>query len=203
MDKLIGELMKELDRQHLRDRTLVVFTGDNGTAVFGVKIATVHGKHISGRKARMLEGGSRVPLVAYWPGHTLAGQVNDDLIDFSDFLATFAELAGTKLPNGVTLDSHSFAPQILGQKGQPRQWVYVELDGSSYARDGRFKLTNRGQLYDLAEAPYKEILVDRDMANPAAITARKKLQAVLDAHPAARKKTVEKKTIPQLIGGTH
>src|SRR2546429_3389477 len=108
MDKLVGKLMSELDRLHLREKTLVLFTGDNGTARFGVQAATVNGKSISGQKATMLEGGSRVPLAANWPGVTPAGKVNHDLIDFSDFFATFVELAGAKLPEGVKLDSHSF-----------------------------------------------------------------------------------------------
>jgi arylsulfatase A len=185
MDKLVGKLMEELDRQHLRERTLVLFTGDNGTATFGVEKATVNGRSISGKKGTMLEGGSRVPLVANWPGVTPAGKVNRDLIDFSDFFATFAELAGAKLPEGVKLDSHSFAAQIKGQQGAPREWVYVELNGRSYVRDARFKLTNGGALFDLAEAPYKEIPVAKDSIDPTAATARKRLQAVLDQHTAA------------------
>lgn len=184
MDKLVGKLMSELDRLHLREKTLVVFTGDNGTARFGVETATVNGKSISGQKATMLEGGSRVPLCANWPGVTPAGKVNHDLIDFSDFFATFAELAGASLPD-VVLDSHSFAAQIKGEKGNPRQWVYVELNGKSYARNSRYKLTNVGGMYDLAEAPYKEISVARDTTDSGAVAARKELQAVLDQHPTA------------------
>ena len=184
MDKLVGKLMGELDRQHLREKTLVLFAGDNGTARFGVEQATVNGRPISGRKATMLEGGSRVPLLANWPGVTPAGKVNHDLTDFSDFFATLAELAGAKLPTGVTLDSHSFAPQLRGEKGLPRDWVYVELNGKSYVRDVRFKLTNGGELFDLAEAPFKEISVAKKTTDPAAVAARKRLQTMLDRHPA-------------------
>jgi arylsulfatase A len=185
MDKLVGKLMAELDRLHLREKTLVLFAGDNGTARFGVQAATVNGRSISGQKASMLEGGSRVPLIANWPGLTPAGKVNHDLVDFSDFFATFAAMGGAALPEGVTLDSHSFLPQIKGEPGTPRKWVYVELNGKSYARDARFKLTNGGDLYDLSEAPYKEILVSSSTTDPAAIAARKELQEVLKEHPAA------------------
>jgi arylsulfatase A len=185
MDKLVGKLMAELDRLHLREKTLVLFTGDNGTARFGANTATVNGRKIIGLKASMLEGGSRVPLIAKWPGITPAGKVNHDLIDFSDFFATFAEFAGAPLPEGVTLDSHSFAPQIKGQKGTSRDWVYVELNGKSYARNARFKLTNGGDLYDLSEAPFSEIPVSSTTTDPAAIAARKQLQEVLNQHPAA------------------
>jgi arylsulfatase A len=185
MDKLVGKLMGELDRLHLREKTLVLFTGDNGTARFGVSTATVNGRRISGMKGTMFEGGSRVPLIVNWPGVTPAAQVNHDLIDFSDFYATFAALAGAPLPEGVKLDSHSFAAQVKGEKGTPREWVYVELNGRSYARDARFKLTNGGELYDLSEAPYKEIPVPSTTSDPAAIAARKQLEAVLKEHPAA------------------
>jgi arylsulfatase A len=185
MDKLVGRLMAELDRLKLRERTVVLFTGDNGTARFGVKAATVNGKPISGQKATMLEGGSRVPLIVNWPGTAPAGKVNHDLTDFSDFFATFAELGGAKLPDGVTLDSHSFAPQIKGEKGTPREWVYVELNSRSYVRDARYKLTNRGELFDLREAPFKEILIAKETASPEAVAARTKLKAILDQHPTA------------------
>jgi arylsulfatase A len=185
MDKLVGKLIAELERLNLSEKTLLIFTGDNGTARFGVETATVNGRKVSGMKATMLEGGSRVPLLVNWPGVTPAGRVNHDLIDFSDFFATFAELGGAKLPEGVTLDSHSFASQIKGEKGTPRDWVYVELNGKSYVRDARFKLTNRGELFDLSEAPYKEILILKDTADSAAIAARKNLQGTLEQHPTA------------------
>jgi arylsulfatase A len=185
MDKLVGKLMAELDRLHLREKTLVLFAGDNGTARFGVQMATVNGRSISGQKATMLEGGSRVPLVVNWPGVTPAGKVNHDLIDFSDFFVTFAELGGAPLPDGVKLDGHSFAAQIKGGKDTPRKWVYVELNGKSYVREARFKLTNGGELFDLSEAPYKEIPVPADTTDAAALAARKQLQEVLKEHPTA------------------
>ncbi len=185
MDKLVGKLMAELDRLDLREKTLVLFAGDNGTAHFGVRISTVHGQYISGMKATMREGGSRVPLLANWPGVTPAGKVNRDLIDFSDFFATLAELGGAKLPEGATLDSHSFAPQIKGEIGKPRDWVYVELNGKSYVRDARFKLTNSGELFDMTGAPYKEIGIPANSTDKAAVAAREKLQEILNQHPAA------------------
>lgn len=185
MDKLVGKLMAELDRLHLREKTVVLFAGDNGTARFGVSASTVNGRSISGMKATMLEGGSRVPLLVNWPGVTPAAKMNHDLTDFSDFFATFAELGGAQLPKDVKLDSHSFAAQIKGEKGTPRDWVYVELNGRSYVRNDRFKLTNKGELFDLAGAPYKEILVASDTTDAAAIAARKRLREILDQHPTA------------------
>jgi arylsulfatase A len=144
-------------------------------------------------KATMLEGGSRVPLLVNWPGTTPAGKVNHDLTDFSDFFGTFAELGGATPPEGVTIDSQSFAAQIKGEKGTPRDWIYVELSGKSYVRDARYKLTNKGDMFDLKNAPFEEIPVAADTTDEAAIAARKKLQAVLDTHPAGDASGIVKK----------
>ncbi len=184
MDKLVGKLIAELDNLGLRQNTILVFTGDNGTAASFP--STVNGQAVVGVKGSMLEGGSRVPLVVNWPGTTPEATVNNDLIDFSDFFSTFAELGGAPLPAGVTLDSHSFAPQILGQVGTPRDWVYVELTGRSYARGARYKLTNGGALFDMINAPFEELTVPVDTTDPDAIAARIALQTVLDEHPAIR-----------------
>lgn len=193
MDKLVGKLLAELDRLKLREKTVVMFSGDNGTATFGVEDAKVDGKAISGHKATMLEGGSRVPLLVSWPGVTPAGKVNHDLTDFSDFYGTFAELGGAPLPDGVKIDSHSFAAQIKGETGTPREWAYVELNGKSYVRDARYKLTNKGELFDLKNAPFEEIPVAADTTDADAIAAKKKLQAVLDQLPTSPNNGVEKK----------
>ena len=193
MDKLVGKLVAELDRLHLREKTLIIFAGDNGTARFGVDRSTLGGRPIHGQKASMLEGGSRVPLLVNWQGTTPAGKVNHDLTDFSDFFPTFAQLGGATLPAGVTMDGQSFAPQIRGEKGQPREWVYVELNGRSYVRNVRFKLTNGGGLFDLKDAPFSEIVVPDDSAEIEAVAARKRLQEILDQHPAAPGVAIEGK----------
>ena len=185
MDKLVGQLVTALERLNLREKTLIIFTGDNGTAKWSADRATIGGRHILGMKGQMNEGGSRVPLVVNWPGATPTGTVNHDLTDFSDFFPTLAEIAGAPLPEGVKLDGQSFAAQIKGEKGLPREWVYVELNGHSYARDARYKLTNHGELFDLSDIPFREILIPSDTTDPAAVTAREQLQEILDQHPAA------------------
>jgi arylsulfatase A len=127
----------------------------------------------------MLEGGSRVPLAVSWPGTTPQGKVLPDLVDFSDFFPTFAQLAGAKLPEGVTIDGKSFAPQLKGEPGTPREWVYVELNGRRYVCDKRWKLTGQDALFDMKEAPFNEIAVAADSADPDAVAARKRLHEVL------------------------
>jgi arylsulfatase A len=189
MDKLMGKLVAEIERLKLRDRTLVVFVGDNGTAAGFDERATVDGgKRLSGRKGTMLEGGSRVPLIASWPGTTPAGKVSTDLIDFSDFFPTLADLARVELPPGVTIDGRSLAPQLQGRPGSPREWVYVELNRKWYVRSARWKLNNAGELFDMEDAPFVEKAVPADATDAESIAARKRLQAVLDQlNPAAGK----------------
>ena len=174
-----------MDRLKLREKTLIVFTGDNGTARFGQDRSTLNGRRINGKKGTMLEGGSRVPLIANWPGTTPAGAVTRDLADFSDFFADVRRTGRRGAPAGATIDGRSFAPQLKGQKGAPREWVYVELGGRSYARDARYKLTNDGELFDLKDAPFTEVPVPRTAQSAEASAARARLQRVLDEHPAA------------------
>jgi arylsulfatase A len=188
MDKLVGQLMAELDRLHLRENTIVLFTGDNGTARFGRDAATINGRPIFGVKGVLNEGGCRVPLIVNWPGTTPGGAVNHDLVDFSDFFPTFAELGAAAVPANLTIDGRSFAAQTKGQKGTPREWVYVELNGHAFVRDARYKLTLEGELLDMRDAPFDEIAIPQGTEDVAATAARQRLQKVLDEdHPANAK----------------
>jgi len=180
MDKLVGKLVDELDKLKLREKTLVLFVGDNGTAQAKADVSTVRGRRLSGQKGTMLEGGSRVPMIASWPGTTPAGKSLPDLVDFSDFFPTFCALAGAKLPEKVTIDGHSFADQLKGKKGSPREWIYVELNGKWYVREKSYKLNSQGELFDMKDAPFVEKPIASDSTDADAVAARKRLQAVLD-----------------------
>ena len=180
MDKLVGKVVGALEQLKLRENTLIIFVGDNGTAVGQATRSSVHGKRLSGAKGSMLEGGSLVPLIANWPGKTPAGKVLPDLVDATDFLPTFAGLAGAKLPTKNVLDGHSILPQLHGQKGEPRKWIYMQLANQWYAREAAWKLNQAGELFDMSNAPFEEPLVSATTTNPKAIAARKRLQTALD-----------------------
>jgi arylsulfatase A-like enzyme len=185
LDKQVGHLVAELDRLNLRDKTLILFSADNGTAG---RSGTIGGREINGAKGSMWEGGARVPLLANWKGTTPQGKVIKDLVDFSDFYVTLADLAGAKLPQGVRIDGRSFAPQLRGQPGQPRQWIFVQLGTNWYVRESGWKLNNRNVLFDMQQAPFEEKPVPADAQNSEAAAGRKRLQAVLDnLNPAAGK----------------
>jgi hypothetical protein len=80
----------------------------------------------------------------------------------------------------VTLDGKSFAPQLRGQSGSPREWIFVQLGPNWYVRELDWKLNNRGELFDMTDAPFVEKLVAADQQGDPAAAARKRLQAVLD-----------------------
>jgi len=176
LDKIVGKLVAALDEMNLREKTLIVFTGDNGS----VPVGAINGRPVDGHKSQVNEGGSRVPLIANWKGITPAGRVLKDLVGLSDFYATFAELAGAKMPENLTFDSRSFAPQLRGEKVSPREWIYVQLGAKGYARNDGWKLTESGQLFDMSDAPFAQKLVTTDAQPPEAKAAREQLQGVLD-----------------------
>src|SRR5687767_12974418 len=86
MDKMIGELVAKLDALGLRDNTLLLFLGDNGTG--GEVVSQFKGQSYPGGKGRSNARGTHVPLIANWPGSISAGKVNEDLIASTDFLPT-------------------------------------------------------------------------------------------------------------------
>lgn len=160
-DKLVGKIVAKLEEAGVRDRTLVLFTGDNGTYT-GITSMTASGP-IQGGKGTTTNAGTHVPLIASWPGSVPAGHVNHDLIDFSDFLPTLAEFAQAEIPTAPTLDGRSFAPQLLGQPGHPRQWTYCwyERNGKrpaarEFARTHRYKYYADGRFFNLARDPLEE-----------------------------------------------
>jgi arylsulfatase A-like enzyme len=176
LDKLVGKLVEELDRLKLREKTVILFTSDNGTPGED----TIGGKVIDGRKGSLKEGGARVPLVVNWKGTIAPDRVSKDLVDFSDFFPTLLELAGAKPPQGVTIDGQTFAPQLLGRPGKPREWVQVQLQQNRYVRDARWKLYSDGTLCDMKDAPFAERTIAKETEDEAAKAARERLQAALD-----------------------
>jgi hypothetical protein len=181
-----GEIVAELEKLGLRENTLVIFSGDNGTAL--TFPAPIGGRMINGKKASMLEGGSRVPFVASWPGTTPAGKVSKDIVNFTDMHATFLDLANVKPPTGFKFDSRSIAPQLRGEKGTPREWAFVQLGNTWYVREQGWKLNESGELFDMSDAPFVEKPVAADDDSEMSKAARKRLAAVLaELNPAAGK----------------
>ncbi|MDZ7724851.1 MAG: sulfatase-like hydrolase/transferase [candidate division KSB1 bacterium] len=185
MDLLVGQIVNQLEEQGILDNTLVLFTGDNGTHR-SITSETTRGR-IKGGKAQMTDAGTRVPLIACWSGKSPAGTVLEDLVDFSDFLPTVREAAGSAVPADRIIDGRTFLPQILGRKGKPREWIFCHYWGRGrnkeqtreFVRDQRWKLYDNGQMYDikndvLEQSPLQD-------TEPKLVAVRKRLQAAFEA----------------------
>ena len=139
----------------------------------------------------MKEGGGLVPFFATWPGVTPAGKVNPNVADASDLLPTFAEVAGVPLPTGRVIDGRSLVSQLKGADTSPRTWAYCQLSNNYYVREAGWKLDQAGTLYDMKDAPFKEVAVAADTKDAAAVAARERLAAALAGlNPAAGYKDV-------------
>ena len=125
-DYLVGRLVKTLDDLGIGDETLLLFTGDNGTAS---RIESRFGQRvIRGGKGTTKDAGTHVPLFARWTGQVPADRVSDDLIEFSDFFVTLSDLTGRPLPEAEVFDGRSFLPQLRGEAGDPRESIFVHYD---------------------------------------------------------------------------
>ena len=184
MDKLLGKLFGVLDELKLREKTLILFTGDNGTP--RPIMSRACNKTIAGGKGTMANTGSHVSLIAHWSGITPPGKTCDDLINFTDFLPTFAEASGAKPPQDRPIDGQSFLPQLRSQKGNPRDWSLIELNEKRFILSGNFKLQNNGNLFDLTD-PMDEKLIPSDQQSKEAADMRKKLTDLLATIPRGKK----------------
>jgi arylsulfatase A-like enzyme len=120
-DLAIARLTDHIDALGLAEQTLIVITSDNG----GPRklTANVNGRPVKGGKTYTSENGIAVPLVTRWKGHR-EGLVSKALVDFTDFMPTFAALAGASLPDNTTIDGMSFAGVLSdGDMDGPREWI--------------------------------------------------------------------------------
>jgi arylsulfatase A len=187
MDKIVGRIAKNPEKLGLREKTLILFTTDNGT---GRKIKSrQNGRWIQGGKSFTTEAGTHVPFIASWPGRIPEGIVNQDLVDFSDFLPTLAEISGTTLPENVVIDGQSFYPQLLGKKGNPREWVYIHYWGRGRhilltqrcAFNKRWKLYDDSRFIDIQDDPLEQNPLAPNRITGDLVSVKNKLQAVLDS----------------------
>ena len=179
MDKLVGKLIHVLDSLKLRENTVIIFMGDNGTASGRANRATIQGKRISGNKGTMLEGGGLVPFIVNWKGVTPVGKVTNTMVDASDLFPTYMDIAGIKSIDKI-LDGESLLPEIKGQKSNHRTWAFNQLARMWYVRELDWKLNQAGELFEMTKAPFQEILVPVDSKDQEAIAARLRLQKVLN-----------------------
>ena len=180
LDQQVGQIVHKLAELGMKGNTLILFAGDNGTDRVATEMRD--GKVIHGGKGSMRDTGSWVPLLASWPHVVPAGTVYDGLVDFTDIMPTCLELAHAVPPAG--LDGVSFAAQLQGKPGTPRDWVHVQFVNYYFVRNAKWKLRENGNLYDVSSSPYLEKLVVPSDDTGESKAARQRLQAVLrKLHP--------------------
>ncbi len=184
-DKIVGNIVSKLDDLGLRENTLVLFTGDNGT--HRAIESKMGDQKVKGRKGHMVMHGTHVPLVANWEGTITENQVCDDLIDFTDFFPSLAELGECSLPPDHLKDGQSFIPRLLGKPGQPREWIYCwytprwgRFTNGQYVMDHQYKLYDDGRFYNIEIDRLEEHPLDESSLSDKEQAARQKLQHVLD-----------------------
>lgn len=190
MDKSVGRIIARLDELKLRDNTLIIFAGDNGTD--RPVVTKWNGNMIKGGKGTMTDNGVRVPLIVSWPSGKQQGVVSDELVDFSDMLPTLCEAAGIEPFQDVTIDGISLWGTLNGRKGRQKSFAYIWYDGSIMVRT-HTRLLARGvkdksyKFYDCSEMyAWKEM--DQEFLNKENSETFKELKSVVEILDKTRNK---------------
>lgn len=202
LDKMVGQVIGRLETLGLRERTLVIFLGDNGT---GAGTRSMMGDHeFVGGKGQTTRAGMHVPLIVSGFG-VKAAQVCEDLVDTTDFLPTLCEAAGLSLPDEVPWDGRSFWPQLKGSSGQPREWIYSwysPRQGTKnrlvreFAFNREWKRYADGGFYDLLADPSESTPLPLESLSGEGARAGEALGAVLESYRNARPPALDKVKIP-------
>jgi len=172
LDHLLSRIIRALDDLGIRDNTILMFCGDNGTPGYGKnKLETEVGPH--------------VPFVVSCRGLVKKAGASDILIDFSDVLPTLIELARWALPRNYQIDGRSFAPLLLGRTFTPREWIFCQLHEARWVRDRRWLLDGYGRFWDCGDSReewkgYSDVTLSED---PEAIAARKRFEEISKPFP--------------------
>jgi len=213
LDGYVGRVMTALDRAGVADRTLVIFTSDNGSTHEGRPDSRFHiggadpkffhsTAGLRGYKGSVYEGGLRVPMIARLPGRIAAGTVNDTPGYFADWFPTLCAAAGLDQPAG--LDGENLWPVLTGARPapdprKPMVWVFPEYQGQVAVRLGDFKIVRQRlntqqpgawEVYDLSR--------DRAEANDLAGT---RVDLIRQAEEVLRREVSDNAAFPLQIPG--
>lgn len=174
LDGYVGRLLDTLRELGLAERTLVIFTSDNGPhneSNHNLSRFSPSGP-FTGIKRSLTDGGIRVPMIAWWPGKVSAGNESDHVGYFGDWMATAAELAGVAAP--FDCDSISFVPTLAGNRDAQRQheFLYWEFHEGGFKQAALYQGRWKGIRSGGPEAPV--VLYDRqnDVAEKTNVAGR-------------------------------
>ena len=142
-DKLVGQIFVQLEKSGIRENTLLIFTGDNGTDK--PIVTSWNGTKIAGDKGNMTDAGIRVPLIASWPaGIKKPGRVVDDLVEFSDLMPTLCEVTGANLPFDYPGDGASIVPVLKNNsRVREKDWIYIWYSRTGHSDRGHVMVRNK------------------------------------------------------------
>lgn len=151
LDDSVGKVIQHLDALGLSRDTLVVFAGDNGDDGRGSNAP------LSGGKGNLWEGGIRVPFIARWPGHIPAGKVVTAPIISMDMFATFANVAGVRIPKSLNIDGANGLATLKGDGGATHRFFFWQYGKQAAVRHGNMKLLREqgkaDRLFDVVNDP--------------------------------------------------
>ncbi len=128
LDRFVGEVLAELDRQGVADETVVLFLSDNG-------------RPFPRCKTTLYDSGIATPLLVRWPGHVRPGGRCEGLVSTIDIAPTVLKLAG--LPPGATFQGKDFSPMLADPSARVRDLVFAERNWHDYAAHGRAARSER------------------------------------------------------------
>ena len=169
LDDCVGQIIATLEKTGNREKTLLIFTSDNGGSWsenndtkypaddYAAGKIPGNNKPLRDQKGSVYEGGTRVPCIANWPG-TLKPGKHDAPVQIIDWMPTFCALAGLKLETGLKWDGVNLWPQLAESAAPPLRSIYTVAPGfrSRSFRVGDFKLVAHAkatELYNIATDP--------------------------------------------------
>ena len=213
LDGYVGRVLEALEKGGIAERTLVLFTSDNGTTHAGPAGTRFHVGGVDpeffnstaglrGFKGSVYEGGIRVPMIARLPGK-IAASVNTTPSYFADWFPTLCDAAGLEKP--ATLDGESLWPTLTGAAAKPRTkpmlWVFPEYGGQVAVRIGDFKLT-RQKLNTKRPGEWEVYNLAKDVAEKTDI-ATEKPDLIQQANELLRREVSANTNFPLKIPGVN
>jgi arylsulfatase A-like enzyme len=148
IDHLVGDIVKSLKERKIFEQTILIIASDNGCSPAAGTVELEKMGHFPsagyrGYKADIFDGGHRVPFIISWPAMIKGGQINNQLICTTDFMATFAEMTGYELESNQGEDSFSFYSSLIQkspQKQNRKDIVHHSYYGNFSIRKDDWKL---------------------------------------------------------------
>jgi len=163
----------------LQNNTVFIFVGDNGSPK-GIS-SQFKGITVPGEKGKTTTYGTHVPMIFSWPGHITPSSVTNQLVSFTDFMPTLADIAGTPVPqNFGVLDGKTFYPVLTGSASSSRDYIFNHFQPfisqhsrlKRYVQNATYKLYEKGGFYNIAVDVEEQSRIPPDQLTPQEVATR-------------------------------